>query len=112
MRTVNGVEKILCLGKLKFKRLAEQRVHRLCGWPVDVLAGKRCLVAWHPRFLGCQGSEIRWRHSNAARVALVCVGIGSIVGMPFTGRLVDRYSSQTVSRVATESAWAAGQCSR
>ncbi|HEY5769841.1 MAG TPA: MFS transporter [Terrimicrobium sp.] len=33
--------------------------------------------------------------------ALVCVGIGSIVGMPFTGRLVDRYSSQTVSRVAT-----------
>jgi MFS family permease len=33
--------------------------------------------------------------------ALVCVGIGSMVGMPFTGRLVDRYSSQTVSRVAT-----------
>ena len=33
--------------------------------------------------------------------ALVCVGIGSIVGMPFTGRLVDRYSSQTVSRLAT-----------
>jgi MFS family permease len=33
--------------------------------------------------------------------ALVCVGIGSILGMPFTGQLVDRYSSQTVSRVAT-----------
>ena len=33
--------------------------------------------------------------------ALVCVGIGSILGMPFTGRLVDRYSSQTVSQVAT-----------
>jgi len=33
--------------------------------------------------------------------ALVCVGIGSILGMPFTGRLVDRYSSQKVSRVAT-----------
>ncbi|HEY5707264.1 MAG TPA: MFS transporter [Terrimicrobiaceae bacterium] len=33
--------------------------------------------------------------------ALVCVGIGSILGMPFTGRLVDRYSSKTVSRVST-----------
>ena len=33
--------------------------------------------------------------------ALVCVGIGSILGMPFTGQLVDRHSSQTVSRVAT-----------
>jgi MFS family permease len=33
--------------------------------------------------------------------ALVCVGIGSIVGMPFTGQLVDRYSSRTVSRAAT-----------
>jgi len=33
--------------------------------------------------------------------ALVCVGIGSILGMPFTGQLVDRYSSRTVSRVAT-----------
>jgi MFS family permease len=33
--------------------------------------------------------------------ALVCVGIGSILGMPFTGRLVDRYSSKTVSQVAT-----------
>jgi MFS family permease len=33
--------------------------------------------------------------------ALVCMGIGSILGMPFTGRLVDRYSSRTVSQVAT-----------
>jgi MFS family permease len=33
--------------------------------------------------------------------ALVCVGIGSIVGMPFTGQLVDRYSSRAVSRAAT-----------
>jgi MFS family permease len=33
--------------------------------------------------------------------ALVCVGIGSIVGMPFTGRLVDRYSSRAVSRAST-----------
>jgi MFS family permease len=41
--------------------------------------------------------------------ALVCVGIGSIVSMPFTGRLVDRYSSMVVSRVATAiclGAWA------
>ena len=35
--------------------------------------------------------------------ALVCVGIGSIVGMPFTGQLVNRYSSRTVSRAATNS---------
>src|SRR5271169_615825 len=33
--------------------------------------------------------------------ALVCMGIGSILGMPFTGRLVDRYSSRKVSLVAT-----------
>ena len=33
--------------------------------------------------------------------ALVCVGIGSLLGMPFTGRLVDRFSSKAVSRVAT-----------
>jgi MFS family permease len=33
--------------------------------------------------------------------ALVCIGIGSIVSMPFTGRLVDRYSSMVVSRVST-----------
>src|ERR1700747_2922520 len=32
--------------------------------------------------------------------ALVCMGIGSVLGMPFTGRLVDRYSSRTVSLVA------------
>ncbi len=41
--------------------------------------------------------------------ALVCVGIGSIVSMPFTGRLVDRYSSMVVSRVSTAiclGAWA------
>ena len=41
--------------------------------------------------------------------ALVCVGIGSIVGMPFTGQLVNRYSSRTVSRAATNiclSGWA------
>jgi predicted MFS family arabinose efflux permease len=33
--------------------------------------------------------------------ALVCVGIGSILGMPFTDQLVNRYSSRTVSRAAT-----------
>ena len=33
--------------------------------------------------------------------ALVCTGIGSILGMPFAGRLVERYSSRTVSLVAT-----------
>ena len=33
--------------------------------------------------------------------ALVCMGIGSILGMPFTGRLVDRYSSRIVSLIAT-----------
>jgi MFS family permease len=33
--------------------------------------------------------------------ALVCVGIGSILGMPFTGQLVNRYSSRTVSRAST-----------
>jgi MFS family permease len=33
--------------------------------------------------------------------ALVCLGIGAILGMPYTGRLVDRYSSKTVSRVST-----------
>jgi MFS family permease len=36
--------------------------------------------------------------------ALVCVGIGSIVSivsMPFTGRLVDRYSSKVVSQLST-----------
>lgn len=33
--------------------------------------------------------------------ALVCMGIGSVLGMPFAGRLVERYSSRTVSLVAT-----------
>jgi MFS family permease len=33
--------------------------------------------------------------------ALVCLGIGSVLGMPFAGRLVERYSSRTVSLVAT-----------
>jgi MFS family permease len=33
--------------------------------------------------------------------ALVCMGIGSILGMPFTGRLVDRYSSRAISLAAT-----------
>jgi MFS family permease len=33
--------------------------------------------------------------------ALVCTGIGSILGMPFAGRLVERYSSRAVSLVAT-----------
>ena len=33
--------------------------------------------------------------------ALVCMGIGSILGMPVTGRLVDRYSSRMISLVAT-----------
>src|ERR1700758_1926497 len=32
--------------------------------------------------------------------ALVCMGIGSILGMPFSGRLVDRYSSKMLSLVA------------
>jgi hypothetical protein len=33
--------------------------------------------------------------------ALVCMGIGSILGMPITGRLVDQYSSRMISLVAT-----------
>ena len=33
--------------------------------------------------------------------ALVCMGIGSILGMPFAGRMVDRYSSRAVSLVTT-----------
>jgi MFS family permease len=32
--------------------------------------------------------------------ALVCLGIGSLVGMPFTDRLIDRYSSLWVNRIA------------
>ena len=33
--------------------------------------------------------------------ALVCMGVGSILGMPFAGRLVDRYSSRAISLVTT-----------
>src|SRR5262252_11216929 len=43
--------------------------------------------------LGCTPTQLAF--------ALVCMGIGSILGMPFTGRLVDRYSSRIVSLVAT-----------
>ena len=42
--------------------------------------------------LGCTPTQLAF--------ALVCMGIGSVLGMPFTGRLVDRYSSRTVSVVA------------
>jgi hypothetical protein len=41
--------------------------------------------------------------------ALVCIGIGSLLGMPFTGRLVERYSSGVVSLVATIVCLGAGQ---
>jgi MFS family permease len=43
--------------------------------------------------LGCTPTQLAF--------ALVCVGLGSILGMPFTGRLVDRYSSRMVSLVTT-----------
>src|SRR6201993_3486486 len=43
--------------------------------------------------LGCTPTQLAF--------ALVCMGIGSVLGMPFTGRLVDRYSSRMVSLVAT-----------
>src|ERR1700730_16715794 len=43
--------------------------------------------------LGCTPTQLAF--------ALVCMGIGSILGMPFTGRLVDRYSSRMISLVAT-----------
>ena len=33
--------------------------------------------------------------------ALVCMGIGSVLGMPFAGRFIERYSSRKVSLVAT-----------
>src|SRR3954447_9411633 len=33
-------------------------------------------------------------------LALVCVGIGSVATMPFTGRLTDRFSSALVIRAA------------
>ena len=42
--------------------------------------------------LGCTPTQLAF--------ALVCMGIGSVLGMPFTGRLMDRYSSRTVSVVA------------
>jgi len=32
--------------------------------------------------------------------ALVCLGIGSLIGMPFTDRLIDRYSSRWVNRTS------------
>ncbi len=44
---------------------------------------------------------------SALAFALVCVGVGSITSMPFTARLVDRFSSATVSRVAAPIALAA-----
>src|SRR5246500_5847120 len=43
--------------------------------------------------LGCTPTQLAF--------ALVCMGVGSILGMPFAGRLVDRYSSRMVSLVAT-----------
>jgi predicted MFS family arabinose efflux permease len=43
--------------------------------------------------LGCAPTQLAF--------ALVCMGIGSILGMPFAGRLVDRYSSRVVSLVTT-----------
>jgi MFS family permease len=43
--------------------------------------------------LGCSPDQLAF--------ALVCMGIGSVIGMPFAGRLVERYSSRTVSLVVT-----------
>jgi predicted MFS family arabinose efflux permease len=43
--------------------------------------------------LGCSPDQLAF--------ALVCMGIGSVVGMPFAGRFVERYSSGTVSLVVT-----------
>ncbi|HET9377553.1 MAG TPA: MFS transporter [Chthoniobacterales bacterium] len=43
--------------------------------------------------LGCSPEQLAF--------ALVCMGIGSVLGMPFAGRFVERYSSRTVSLVAT-----------
>ena len=43
--------------------------------------------------LGCTPTQLAF--------ALVCMGLGSILGMPFAGRLVDRYSSRAVSLVTT-----------
>src|SRR5260370_33915050 len=39
--------------------------------------------------LGCTPTQLAF--------ALVCMGVGSILGMPFAGRLADRYSSRAVS---------------
>ena len=39
--------------------------------------------------LGCTPTQLAF--------ALVCMGVGSILGMPFAGRLVDRYSSRAIS---------------
>ena len=43
--------------------------------------------------LGCTPTQLAF--------ALVCMGVGSILGMPFAGRLVDRYSSRAISLVTT-----------
>jgi len=43
--------------------------------------------------LGCSPDQLAF--------ALVCMGIGSVLGMPFAGRFVERYSSRTISLVAT-----------
>src|SRR5262245_39629049 len=43
--------------------------------------------------LGCTPTQLAF--------ALVCMGLGSILGMPFAGRLVDRFSSWAVSLVTT-----------
>jgi predicted MFS family arabinose efflux permease len=43
--------------------------------------------------LGCTPTQLAF--------ALVCMGVGIILGMPFAGRLVDRFSSRAVSLVAT-----------
>jgi predicted MFS family arabinose efflux permease len=41
-------------------------------------------------------------HASPSELGLVLVslGVGSIIGMPFAGRLIERYSSQMVSRLA------------
>jgi MFS family permease len=43
--------------------------------------------------LGCTPTQLAF--------ALVCMGVGIILGMPFAGRLVDRFSSRAVSLVTT-----------
>ena len=37
---------------------------------------------------------------NQLAFTLVCLGVGSLIGMPFTDRLIDRYSSRWVNRIA------------